>query len=225
MRYYPMLFNLTGAHCLIVGGGEVGRRKLQALLPCSPQQVLVIDACPPAGEWQDLLSGGTVVYECRPFHEHDVEGKALVFAATGSGQINATVAAACKAKGIPCNVADAPESGSFTVPAHFTSGDMLVTLSTGGNSPALSRRIRMDLEEWFGNRYTAIAALMGRLRPMVLALGYETPKNTKIFRSLVNSDLSEMLRQKRNDEASLLLRELLPEELHNNIGELLNDLG
>lgn len=225
MRYYPMLLNLQGAACLIVGGGEVGRRKLQALLPCEPASVIVVDPRTASPDWQDLLSGGTVVYECRPFDENDVTGKAVVFAATGNAAVNAAVARACRHNGIPCNVADAPQSGSFIVPAHFTSGDILVALSTGGHSPALARRIRSDLQEWFGDRYTALAAFMGRVRPLILDIGLETHRNTEIFRNLVNSDLAEMLRHNRNTEAEALLRNLLPEQLHNRIGELLNELA
>ncbi len=203
----------------------MGKRKLKALLACNPQRVCIIDTRPCDDSWQELLFAGPVEYQCRPFHKQDVKGNALVFAATGCAQINAAVAEACQRYGVFCNVADAPDAGTFIVPAHFRRGDILVALSTGGHSPALARSIRMDLETWFGERYTAIATLLGRLRPIVLAQKYPTNQNTELFRTIIASDLAEMLRQQRHDDAKQLLLHLLPEALHNSIGELLDDFA
>lgn len=226
MQYYPLLLNLEGARCLVVGAGAVGRRKIEALLSCKPREILVLDLKVPspfATESEaDFLYHKAVHCEARAFTEEDLHGKALVFATTNCRETNARIAAACKERGIPCNVADAPEAGSFIVPAHFRSGDMLVALSTGGKSPALARQIKRDLEAWFGNRYEAIAAFLGRLRPEILQLGLPTAENTQIFRALVTSPLAELLHDKRNEEAEALLETLLPPALHSKIGELVH---
>lgn len=224
MRPYPMFLNLEGCRCLVVGAGGVGRRKLAGLIPCSPAEVLVLDLSPPDAELAELVKAPCVVFQERSFRPEDADGRAVVFAATGSREVNAAVALACRQRGIPCNVIDDPSSGSFIVPAHFTCGDMLVALSTGGQSPALARRIRMDLEQWFGNRYCHLATLMGRVRPLVLALGNETGHNATLFRSMVNSALPEAFAAKDRARCEALLCELLPVELHPHIVELLHEL-
>ncbi|NHZ48206.1 NAD(P)-dependent oxidoreductase, partial [Nitratidesulfovibrio liaohensis] len=48
MRYYPLLLDLHGRACLVVGAGGVGRRKLASLLDSGPASVLVLDANPAA---------------------------------------------------------------------------------------------------------------------------------------------------------------------------------
>lgn len=225
MRPYPLFINLENSRCLVVGAGSVGRRKLAGLLPCQPAAILVVDTSPPDEELVQLLAQPFVRFEQRSFLPDDIAGCRLVFAATGSRLVNAFIAETCQENGVLCNVIDAPQTGTFIVPAHFSSGDMLVALSTGGQSPALARRIRMELEEWFGNRYTSFVILMGRIRPLVLALGNDTGQNTTLFRSLVMSALPDAFASKDYARSERLLRELLPVELHPHIVELLHGLN
>lgn len=227
MRYYPLLLDLRGRTCLVVGAGSVGRRKLASLLACGPARVLVLDANPAAPddpESATLLAHPAVSFEARPFTPVDAEGCALVFAATGNRAVNAAVADACRRGNVPCNVADAPDEGAFIVPAHFASGDLTVALSTGGHSPALARRIRRELQQWFGARYNAVTLLLGRLRPLVLALGRETGQNATLFRAVAESPLIDALAAHDRAEAERILSELLPAELHPHIVELLHEL-
>lgn len=228
MRYYPTFLDMRGKRCLIVGIGDVGRRKLASLLAADPEEVLVLDTFHRDGitdqELKDLLSHPAVTYQDRPFTASDVQGRALVFACTGSRTVNESVALACRNHSVLCNVIDAPEEGDFIVPAHFESGELIVALSTGGNSPALARRIRMELQEFVGNRFSGIVVLMGRLRPLVLARGEETGQNTKLFRTIAGSGLMDALQSKDRTGAETILTELLPQELHPHIGELLHEL-
>jgi len=229
MRYYPTFLDLHGRRCLVVGAGEVGRRKLASLLAAAPAEVLVLDLFPLSEiadpELNLLMEHPAVVYEQRSFTASDVQGCALVFACTGNRAVNSAVAKACADNNVLCNVIDAPEEGNFVVPAHFANGDLLVALGTGGNSPALARRIRMELQTCLGDRFAGILTLMGRLRPMVLALGKETRHNSTLFRNLAESGLTQALQEKNRAEAERILKELLPAELHTNIGALLHELA
>ncbi|MFI3270895.1 MAG: bifunctional precorrin-2 dehydrogenase/sirohydrochlorin ferrochelatase [Pseudomonadota bacterium] len=224
MRPYPLFMQLEGCRCLVVGAGGVGRRKLSGLLPCGLAEIIVLDTAKPDEDLQRLLDSTCVRFEQRTFVADDVNGCALVFAATGSRQANDFIAQSCRERGVPCNVIDAPSTGSFIVPAHFACGDMVVALSTGGQSPALAKRIRMELQEWFGTRYCNFATLMGRVRPLVLALGQETEKNTTIFRALVSSDLPDALALKDQTACQRVLQDILPPALHPHIVELLHGL-
>lgn len=224
MRPYPLFMQLEGCRCLVVGAGAVGRRKLSGLLPCGLADILVLDTAEPDADLQKLLDASCVRFERRAFVADDVHGCALVFAATGSRQANDFIAQTCREHDIPCNVIDAPATGSFIVPAHFACGDMVVALSTGGQSPALAKRMRMELQEWFGNRYGNFASLMGRIRPLVLALGQETEHNTAIFRQLVHSNLPDALAKRDAAACYETLQSILPPALHPYIVELLHGL-
>ena len=225
MHYYPVFLELSGQSCLVVGAGAVGCRKITSLLECPIEGLHVIDLAEPDTNLQVLLEDKRVSFTKRPFTPSDVEGCALVFAATSNRQTNDAVARACTERGILCNCADAPKDSSFIVPALVEQGNIAIALSTGGASPALARKIREDLETWLGERYTGISELLMRLRPLVLALHHETRQNTTLFRSIVDSPLSEALQRQDRQTCESLLGELLPIELHPYIMELLHDLA
>ena len=71
---------------------------------------------------------------------------------------------------------------------------------------------------------TPMAALMGRLRPLVLALGKDTGQNTRLFRKLAESCLQKWLEENDQENCRRCLQAELPPALHAHIAELLNDL-
>ncbi len=70
-----------------------------------------------------------------------------------------------------------------------------------------------------------MSRFMGRLRPLVLALGDKTEHNTALFRTLVASPLQELLGKGDVEACRRLLRDALPPTLHVHLGELLDDLA
>ena len=100
---------------------------------------------------------------------------------------------------------------------------LAAALSTGGASPALARRWKGELERWLEPR-SRMATLMGRLRPLVLALGHDTGQNTGLFRKLAESPLQQWLEEHDHENCTRYLQAVLPPALHANIAELLHDL-
>lgn len=78
MRYYPLFADLTRKRCLVVGAGEVGRRKIGSLAACGAKDVLVLDICPPGAELSEILAHPAVTFAQRPFDEADLDGRFLV---------------------------------------------------------------------------------------------------------------------------------------------------
>lgn len=223
---YPLFLSLEGKHCLVAGLGAVGRRKLSGLLCCAPASVLVLDTAAAAAknpEALSLLAHQGAHFENRACRPEDVRGRALVFAATGDALENARIAALCRQADVPCNCVSAPELGSFLVPAVARHDDLAAALSTGGASPALARRWRSELEIWLAPR-ARMACLMGRLRPLVLALNRETGQNAQLFRRLAASPLQQWLGQGDFQRCRQWLLAELPPALHAHLAELLDDL-
>lgn len=223
MPYYPLFLDLHQTSCLIVGAGGVGLRKLATLLQAQPQRVTVLDNAPPGPDCLPWLGDVRVIFVQQAFSPAYLQGHQLVFAATGDRAVNAAVAAACRERGLWCNCADAPAEGSFIVPATASHGNLSAALSTGGASPALARKLRQELEEWLKPR-SALASLMGRVRPFVLTLGLNTAQNTRIFRAMAMSDLQQALADKDRQDCETQLQALLPAALHPHIVEFLYDL-
>ena len=112
---YPIFLSLEGRACLVAGLGGVGRRKLEGLLACGPASVLVLDilrAEDLSAEAAALLTDPRACFESRTCTPADIQGRALVFAATGSAVENARIAALCREANVLCNCASAPELGA-----------------------------------------------------------------------------------------------------------------
>jgi len=224
MRYYPIFVNLEKKNCLVVGAGEVGKRKIQSLIDSGAGYVTIIDTRPVDAEMNSMVSNANATFECREFKDDDLDGKFLVIACTSSEEVNWHISNLCSERGILCNIVDQPEKCSFIVPATIKRGDLTVAISTAGQSPAMAKRIRRELQENFGDEYAHLLTLMGRIRPLILGLGLETKDNTAVFRALVNSDLLDPIKRQDLDAAVEILKETLPEPLHTNISELLDGL-
>lgn len=224
MRYYPIFVNLENKACLVVGAGEVGKRKIQSLVDAGAGHVTIIDTRPAAPELRAMSALENVVFHCREFDEKDLDGTFLVIACTSSEEVNCRISKLCAERNILCNIVDQPEKCSFIVPATVKRGDLTVAISTAGNSPAMAKRIRRELQESFGDEYANLLTAMGRLRPLMLGLGMDTKANTAVFRSLVNSDLLDAIKKSDLDAASEILTKSLPDQLHPNIPELLDGL-
>jgi precorrin-2 dehydrogenase/sirohydrochlorin ferrochelatase len=110
------------------------------------------------------------------------------------------------------------------VPAHFSRDGITLALSTDGQSPALARLLREELEAWIGKRYSPLLAFLGRLRPLLLELNLPTGQNTDLFRALVRSPLAGHLESGNHAAATAFLAGVLPRPLHSRMGELLHGL-
>ena len=220
---YPLFLSLRGLKCLIVGLGQVGRRKLTDLLRCDPSLVLALDTAEPGPEACALLDDPRVRFARRSCGEGDLNGMALAFAATSDPGENSRIAAMCRARGIWCNCASTPAESSFLVPAVARSSPLAAALSTSGTSPALARRWKQELQQWLEPR-SRMAALMGRLRPLILALPGEKGHTTALFRRLAVSPLQDLLTKEDREGCRRVLEAELPFSLHCRIAEVLDDL-
>lgn len=224
MRYYPIFVNLENKRCLVVGSGDVGKRKIQSLVDSGAGHVTIIDTRPADPDMEQLLGADNVDFHCREFQDSDLEQTFLVIACTSNSSVNQRISDLCNERNILCNIADLPEKCSFIVPATIKRGDLTVAISTAGQSPAMAKRIRRELQENFGEEYANLLTAMGRIRPLMLGLGLETKDNTVVFRKLVNSELLDAMKAGNLDSAMEILKESLPQPLHANIPELLDGL-
>lgn len=142
MPLFPIFLDLRGKKVLIVGGGHVALRKAERLAPYGASITAVAPEFAPGFA---ALSGVTALE--RRFQPGDVEGVALVIAATDDAELNAAVSELCAWEGIPVNVVDDLALCSFVFPALVRRGELSVGISTGGASPSAAQYIRRLVEE------------------------------------------------------------------------------
>ena len=163
-RVYSVSLLLADCPCLVVGGGRVGTRKVADLVPCGARVTVVSPAFS-----DELLRREDIVRIHRPFEDGDVEGQRLIFAAASDPAVNRRASTLARERGAWVNVVDTPGECDFYVPATVRRGDLTISISTGGASPALARSIRMKLEDVFPERYADYVALQAELRSSILA--------------------------------------------------------
>jgi precorrin-2 dehydrogenase/sirohydrochlorin ferrochelatase len=129
----------------------------------------------------------------RDYQPGDLQGAALVFAATGNRTVNHAVAAEARSAGIPVNVADLPEEGDFTLPALLRRGDLTVTVATAGQSPALAAVVRDHLGATLGPEWSLIVDLAGALRRRRLTPSPDDEYNQSVFRRLLVGGLPALV--------------------------------
>ncbi|PHR27699.1 MAG: siroheme synthase [Desulfotalea sp.] len=211
MSLYPVNLNIEDSLCLVVGGGWVALRKSRGLLQADARVRVISPALVP--ELQGLVDGGEIEWFERPFVEGDLEGVCLVFSATNNRQVQLLVREEAKKHKVLLNSADAPLESDFHVPAHFRRGPMLVTVSTGGGSPALAKKLRKQLEAEIVPEYQAVVGLMGLIRKKVIAHSDDHKVNSEIFNRLLAGNLVTYVLQENWFDLQMLLLQELPEEI------------
>ena len=209
MRYYPAFLDLQGLACLVVGGGQVGERKVKTLVDCGAVVHLVSPELTPFLE--EEVRQGRVRLLAPEFLPEHLEGMLLVIGATDDPEVNRRISAEARSRNLLCNIVDKPRECNFIVPSQVRRGDLVIAVSTGGRSPALAKKIRQDLENLFPDIYSSYVALLGRVREYLLAQGLPQAKNRQIFASLIEAPILESLRKgDREDLTSQLIRLLDP---------------
>lgn len=206
MKFYPAYLDLRGRSCLVVGGGAVAERKAHSLIDAGANVTVVSPELTP--KLRDLARAGAITVRSGKFEPADVEKRVLVIAATDSAEVNSAVARACRDRNILVNVVSPPEESSFIVPSVVERGDLLIALSTSGSSPALARRLRKDLESRYGPEYGLFLDLLASVRKRVMAATKDERERRGIFQALVDSDVVELLRQGKREQAEARIREL-----------------
>ncbi len=162
MAYYPVNLRLAGRECLVVGGGAVAERKVESLLAANGRVTVLSPAVTP--RLADLAAAGKIIHIPEAYRPGAIGNFFIVICATDNDGVNSQAAAEAKRRGALVNVADEPDAGDFTMPASVVRGDLMLTVSTGGKSPALAARLRRELEERYGPEYGQYLTLLARLR-------------------------------------------------------------
>lgn len=189
---YVIALRLAGQRCIVVGGGEVAERKVEALLECGGTVAVISPTLRPRLErW---VVEGRIHHGGRAFSPSHLEGVGLVIAATDDPEVNRQVAMEAKKKGVLVNVVDAAEAGNFHVPAVLRRGDLTIAISTGGRSPFLAHYLRRELEKQYGPEYAALVALLGELRPLVRQRVPDDRARRQVWARMIESQALDLLR-------------------------------
>jgi precorrin-2 dehydrogenase / sirohydrochlorin ferrochelatase len=202
---YMVNLSLDGRDVLVVGGGEVARRKVEDLLAAKAHVTVVAPQI--CAGIVALAAQADVRAHARPYRSSDIRECSVVIAATDDEDLNAEVARDCISRNILVNVVDRPALCTFTVPATVHRGNLTIAIATEGLSPAFSGILREELEGRYGPAYGSLVELFGDLRKKMIAAGWKGSEIREKFASLYRDGIIEQL----SDESRL--REFLASKL------------
>ncbi len=209
MKYYPVHLDINNRNCLVVGGGGVGTRKVKTLLDCGARVTVVsLEASP---HLQDLAASGDIILAQRSYKSDDLSGMFLVIGATDDETLNKQISSDADRLNTLCNIADRPEVCNFILPSIVHRDDLVITISTSGQSPAMAKKLRKTLEHQFGKEYGLLLRLMGAIRQKLLQQTHEPEAHKPLFEQLINSDLIGIIQKGENEKIDSLLLEVLGE--------------
>lgn len=207
MLYYPIFLKVENRACLVVGGGEVGARKVKTLLDSG---AFVGVVSPELTPWlEEKIRAGLIELVASHYEEHQLEGCFLVIAATDDLDLNSRIAGDAERRGLLCNVVDYPQEGNFILPSLVQRGALTVAISTSGKSPALARQLRQQLEERFGEEYDEFLKLMGAVRSRLLKESKDSKANKDKFNQLVQSELLQQVKLRNAEGVDRILHTVL----------------
>ena len=187
MRYYPVFLDLAGQPCVVIGGGQLAEEKAAALRD----------------------AGATVrVIRSSDYRAGDLTGARLVVDASDDPEINRRSWQEAEHAGILINVVDRPAQCRFIAPAIVRRDPLLIAISTSGESPYLASALRARLERWLGQEWTTLTLLFGAVRRRLRSRGMPIAEQTRIYERLMHSEVLDLLRTRRCDEAASLTARL-----------------
>ena len=214
MSYFPFMIELNNERCLIAGGGTVAYRKVCSMLEFGAVVTVVSpEFCPELLELAEQANtpdkycaatsddrgsvenfadySGCLTLVKRRVQPQDIDDAFVVIMATDDEKVNHEMAELCRQKRILVNVVDVKSDCGFYFPAIIKDKEVVISVSTGGQSPVLAGTIKRNIESHLGRSYGDIAERMGELREQIKAQIDDEEERKKAFQQMVRSLLDE----------------------------------
>jgi siroheme synthase-like protein len=196
---------VRGRKVVVVGAGRIAARKIEPLLDQGAEVTVV---APRAGaEVRAWAAAGRLALHERPFAPRDLDGAWLAYTATDDPAVNAAVFAAGEAARVWVNSADDPANCSFTLMSVIRRGDLVLTVGTGGRSPALATHLRRRLEAEIGPEYATLLDVLSEAREDLRAAGRSSEDAD--WQAAFDGGIVALVQAGRVDEARELLQTCL----------------
>ena len=206
MKFLPIFLDLADKKCVVVGGGEVAQRKAKLLLRASAKvNIISVEFTQSLRELSDSRS--TLIEQA--FTPSHLAGAALIVAATDSATTNKEVAKIATELNIPVNVVDMPELCSCIMPALIDRSPVVIAVSTGGNSPVLTRKIKELVEVALPNNVGLLSQLMGSWRNKVKKRYTSFGSRLNFWEQILESEVPDLVFKNRYEEAEKRIGEYL----------------
>lgn len=181
---FPIMLNISGRKCTVIGGGNVAERKVKTLLKYGADVTAV----------SPVFKDGfpNVKRLEKEYSSSDIENSFLVIAATDNKAVNQTIYSDAKKHNILVSLSDNTEHSDFILPSSKKCGNITISVSTNGKSPALAKKINQikssDLEFW-----NDLLPIIEKYRQILIKENRDTKK--EILNFMVSDEMLETARK------------------------------
>jgi precorrin-2 dehydrogenase / sirohydrochlorin ferrochelatase len=186
MDLFPIMLKLEGRKCVVIGAGDVATSKIDALL--SGGAAVHVVAPDATDSVQRHANEDRLHWIKREFRPEDLEDAFIVVAATDSNSVNEDIYRTCRERGVLCNVVDDPPHCDFYYPAVVRRGHLQIAISTSGKSPALARRLRVELEQQFGPEYAEWLEHIGSERREIMSRKLPADEQRRLLEQIASGE-------------------------------------
>ncbi|MDE3841198.1 potassium transporter Trk [Bacillus methanolicus] len=185
---YPIMLDMNNKLCVVIGGGKIAYRKVVPLLKAGANiHIVSPEIC---DEINKLWTEKKVKVFLKEVEKADYEHAFMIIAATNSKEINEHIYKNTTENQL-VNIVSDQEIGNFHIPASAVRGRLVISVSTGGASPTLAKKIRNDLLDQFDESYEGYLDFLWESRKKI--------KNSSIPQTMKSNLLNELGDEKYKD--------------------------
>jgi siroheme synthase-like protein len=145
MNSYPVFLQLKDFRCLVIGGGAVALRKLKGLLSAGTLPQIISPEV--NAELHLIIDDNKLVWIKRKFEKDDTQGFQLIIAATNDKDTNTAIRLEANAAHLLVNDVSDTANSNFHVPALVSRPPLMLAISTSGQLPYLSHKLKALFED------------------------------------------------------------------------------
>jgi siroheme synthase-like protein len=188
------MIDIENVDCLVVGGGKIAYRKVMDLLQFNAKVTVI---APEVCNEITILSDITILR--KEYEPNDIAGRFLVIAATDSESLNRKIADECKLHKILVNAVDIKDACSFIFPAIIKRDNLVVSISTGGNSPAGAAYLKQKISKSIPDYYEKNMEFLGSVRDEITQKITDGLQRKKLYYDLLEeADQNKKILEKRD---------------------------
>ncbi|MBO6179104.1 MAG: bifunctional precorrin-2 dehydrogenase/sirohydrochlorin ferrochelatase [Selenomonadaceae bacterium] len=201
---YPINLKLSNRKCLVVGGGRVAERKVLKLIRAGAKVTIISPIL--TEKLHKLVSDGEIKWIADNYKKNAAKGFFIVIAATNDEDANNEAISDARSCGAIINAPSNPAESDFFVPAVLRRGDLTVTISTEGASPAFARVMKEELAKFLPENLSEWLVRLRKIREE-LKNTIDGSKNREFFwKKGLNADVLRLLRDGKLNDAEVELR-------------------
>jgi len=209
---YPVMLELSGRRCVVIGADAVREGKVEAMIAAGADDVLVVSSGP-ADVLDELARIDGVAVERRSWRAADLNGAFLVVAASRDRGERDAIAREARCRRVLVNVMDDIPNCDWSAPSIVRRGELVLAIATGGASPALAKKWRAHLSGSFGEEWSEVLAVVRTVRAETMSSLPDFATRAQRWAEALDLDEAAALtRDGRGDELAARLRERLLQE-------------